>query len=64
MPKPELRAGGAVIKLTTGAGFTNYGSGSATLDYAIEIVLCWVIWAKKWLKDASIHVRKNASQRM
>jgi hypothetical protein len=25
----------------------NYGSGSATLVFAIEIVLCWVIWTKK-----------------
>jgi hypothetical protein len=38
--------------------FTNYGSGSATLDFAIEIVLYWVIWTKKFLKHASIHVRK------
>jgi hypothetical protein len=44
--KTRVAAGGAVIKLTTGAGITNYGCGSATLDYAMEIVLCWVIWAK------------------
>jgi hypothetical protein len=48
--------------LTSGAGFTNYGSGSATLDYAIKIVLCWVIRAKNWLKDASIHVEQLKSK--
>jgi hypothetical protein len=40
--------------LTTGAGFTNYGYGSATLDFAIKIVLCWATWTKKWLKRKKV----------
>ncbi len=33
------------------------------MDFAIEIVLCWVIWWKKWRKHESIHVKKYLRQR-
>jgi hypothetical protein len=43
--EPEPGAGGAIIKLPTGAGvlIMNYISGSARLDFDIKIVLCRVI---------------------
>jgi hypothetical protein len=57
--EPVLEPEGAVIKLSlgTGAVVTNYGSGSTALDFAIDIVLCWMIWIKKMSKHELIHRR-------